>query len=54
VEPPGRSNGRAGGATGVEGTACYGATVAGPYLVVATEAGRGNGQLWAFDGTGGG
>ena len=39
-------------ATGVEGTACHGATVAGPYLVVAIRSRQGAGQLWAFDGTG--
>jgi hypothetical protein len=39
-------------AVGVEGTVCYGATVAGPYLIVSLRNRAGSGQLWAYDGTG--
>ena len=50
--PQGGSSRQGWRATGVEGTACHGATVAGPYLVVAIRSRQGAGQLWAFDGTG--
>jgi hypothetical protein len=39
-------------ATGLDGRACFGGTVAGNMLVVATESHAGRFQLWAFDGTG--
>ena len=39
-------------ATGLEGTVCYGATVAGPFLIVSLRNRAGTGQLWAYDGAG--
>lgn len=39
-------------ATGVEGQSCYGATVAGGYLIVALTTRPGNSEVWAFDGSG--
>ena len=37
---------------GVEGVVSYGATVAGPYLIVSLRNRAGSGQLWAYDGSG--
>jgi hypothetical protein len=37
---------------GVDGTVCYGATVAGPYLILSLRNRAGTGQLWAYDGAG--
>jgi hypothetical protein len=39
-------------AVGLEGVVSYGATVAGPYLIVALRNRAGSGQLWAYDGSG--
>jgi hypothetical protein len=39
-------------AIGVEGTVCYGGTVAGPYLIVSLRNRAGSGQVWAYDGAG--
>jgi hypothetical protein len=37
---------------GIEGSTCFGATVAGPYLIVSLPTRSGDGQLWAYDGSG--
>jgi hypothetical protein len=37
---------------GIEGVACFGATVAGGWLIVSLRTAQGTGQLWAYDGTG--
>ena len=37
---------------GAEGVVSYGATVAGPYLIVSLRNRAGSGQLWAYDGSG--
>jgi hypothetical protein len=39
-------------ATGLDGRACFGGTVAGNMLVVSVQSHTGSFQLWAFDGTG--
>ena len=39
-------------ATGIRGNNCYGATVAGGYLIVCVQARDGRSELWAFDGSG--
>lgn len=39
-------------AVGLEGVVSYGATVAGPYLIVSLRNRAGTGQLWAYDGSG--
>ena len=50
--PNGGSSKQGWRATGLEGRACYGATVAGNMLVIAIENRTGRFQLWAFDGAG--
>lgn len=50
---PGSGSGRQGWrAVGLEGAACYGATVTGGLLVVAIQSALGNSEVWAWDGSG--
>lgn len=52
-EPSAGSNRQGWTPTGIEGRACYGATVAGGYLFVATIARGGRSYFWALDTSGG-